>query len=672
MAKQYSILQECLFHYRMSREDSDQRRVRKNGWNDITDAYWGKLPSDWPYLSKVVDPRIKTSLTEKNSRILNAKLRGRLVPREGGDVLRSRINNVLLDFQWDNANDGGSMLSKWAVMDIDTRLYASKFALIFWKHEEDKDGKVLFDGNEFKPIDIRDSFIDPTATHIRNAKWFQHREWAKVEDMEKVNDTPSGAKKYPGLSQLKLQIETGGATNQDRRDSEYLSRLISNKGLQDRTGEDKSFPVIEIVTEYRKDRWITFAPRYNTVLRDIDNPYLHGQIPIVQLRYYPLGDDPLGESEVEPVIPLWKAICATMCGYLDNMNIHMRPPLKITPGATIETIVWGAEAQWMVNSPDDVTEMQGNGEAMRYFQTTYSALVAAFNTAMGDMSQGVSSVDQFNPEKTATEIKQSVKQQNVRDQNNQMYLSEAISDMMMMWLINNKQFLFLDTAKHEYVLRIIGTDMFEYFKRAGLDEMEVKPEAMQLLGDIIMGQEGNLSEDDLMALYESAKTPRYPVFNNMHEKDPNKLEVKPKMAVNDMGDGAELILIPEDLDGTYDYIADIQSMQAGAGDQLTKSLQEALTVLTTNPTVIQLLQAQGVTPQIKEILIDSFTQSGLRDAEKYFQTNQPQALPTQIGPQGGNGFEQPLPQQGVPGEIPPLAPQGQPANMAGPQQIPIA
>ena len=122
-----SILQECQAHYSLWKQDNDTRRTRKNGWNDITDAYWGKLPSDWPYTSIVVDPRIRTSLIEKNARLLNSKLRGRLVPREGGDVLKARINNALLDFQWDSANDGGSMLGKWAAMDIDTRLYASKF-----------------------------------------------------------------------------------------------------------------------------------------------------------------------------------------------------------------------------------------------------------------------------------------------------------------------------------------------------------------------------------------------------------------------------------------------------------------------------------------------------------------------------------------------------------------
>jgi hypothetical protein len=251
-----------------------------------------------------------------------------------------------------------------------------------------------------------------------------------------------------------------------------------------------------------------------------------------------------------------------------------------------------------------------------------------------------------------------------------MYLAEAIQDMMMMWLVNNRQFLFLNQDKQEYILRIIGNDLFGYFKRAGLDEMTVTPEAMQMVGDVITGQEGNVSDGDMMQLYESAKTPKFPVFSNPKEKNPEKLAYKSKMEVNDMGDGAELTLVPEDLEGNYDYIADVQSMQAGASDQLMKAQQEALAMLTTNPVVLQLLQMQGVTPQIKEILIDTFNQTGLKDAEKYFQTNQQQGVPAQGSVIGGDGLTQPMGVQGVPGQVAPPPQAGQPANMAGPQQVP--
>jgi len=648
---------DVMSHYTMWTEDSDIRRIRENGWDDITDAYWGRLPEDWPYNTKVVDPRIRTSLLEKNARLLNAKLRGRLVPREGGDMIKARINNAILDYQWDNAQDGGTMLEKWGSMDMDTRLYASKFGLTKWKHLEvieDGKKKVLFDGNEFHPLDLRDCGLDPSCSHIRDARWFQSREWIRVDDLDTLNDVSSGEPMYPGLEELKKAM----MDKSDRRDNAFENRVLHSKGLTDRVGDDSVYQIAEIVTEYRPERWITFSPRYKIILRDIPNPYKHRKIPVVQLRYYPIQGDPIGESEVEPVIPIWRAIQATVCGYLDNMNIHMRPPVKILDGAArIETIVFDAEAQWIVDRVDAVTEFSSNGEAMRYFQTTYQALVSAFNTAMGDISQGVSAVDPSTEKKTATEIKQSFRQQNVRDQKNQGTLTDTITDMMSMWLSNNQQFLFADEEKKEHIIRIVGSDLFDYFKRAGLADKTLPPEAMQTIGDVISQRAGDVSDGDIEAMIEAGSIPKYPVFENPKEKNPENLKFKSKMNINEDTQEAELSVVPEDLDGTYDYIPSVKSMAAGAEQELMAARQKAFEMIVGNPNVLALLNKEGVEPNVKDMIIDMLENDGLRDADRYFRQMQqqpqlPQGQPGQV-PQMGQPGPQLTGMEGMSGQTPP-------------------
>jgi len=634
------ILRDVVAHYNMWNEDNEHRQTRKNGYNDITDAYYGKLPADWPYYSKVVDPVLRTTIIEKNARLMNAKLRGRLVPREGGDVLSARLNNAVIDFQWDNANHSGSMLEKWGLSEQDTRLYASKFAEVPWLCVKDSDGKYLFDGNEFIPLDIRDCGMDPNCEHIRDAKWFQQRSWMTLDELEGVSEADQKPL-YPGLGELKLRMKEGKS---DRRDTRWNNRILHNKGLEDRMGDDKAFPVLEVVTEKRPDRYITFSPIYKVILRDIPNPYAHKKINVVQLRYYAIQGDPLGESEAESVLPLWRAIQACLNGYLDGMNKRLSPPKKVLEGkARIETIVDAPDAIWLVDQVDAVTEYQQGRESDATFQQTFAALKAAFNTAMGDLSQGVGGVDPFSPDKTATEIRQSTKQQNSRDQKNQTSIAEAIQDMMSMWLSNNKQFLFADPDKKEYLLEIVGTELFNYFQRAGLDEMEISDEAMGYIGDIIQGMSGNVSDDDIMQMMDAAKTPKYPVIENPEEKDPYKISVKPKMRMNEMGDGAQLSIVPEDLNGTFNYIPDVKSMASGADVELQNARQQALNTLISNPTVLQLLQLEGVQPQIKEILISVLEDTGLRDAERFFQTQQ--ATPT------GGGPEQALQTGGVPPEL---------------------
>lgn len=665
------ILTEVLNHYAAWTDDMDKELTREGGMNDVTDAYYGKLPDNWPFLSRTTDPRIRTAILEKNARLVNGKLRGRLVPRENGDVLGARINNAVIDYQWDSANDGGSMTTKIAICDIDTRLYKSKFALVKWKYEE-KDGKVIFCGNEMYPLDIRDCGIDYNATHIRDAVWFQHRSWEYLEELENQSDV-DGKPIFKNISKIKSEIKKKSVeAPSDKRSNAYTSRIKELRGKEDRSGTDPAFPVLEVVTEYRRDRWITFLPQYATIIRDIPNPYKHGKIPVAQLRYYPIQDDPLGESEVEAVIPLWKAIQATVCGYMDEVMLKMRPPLKVIEGAArIETIQYGPEVQWLVTRPDAITEMQSNGEAVRYFQTTYSALVSAFNQAMGMMSQGTGGIDPFNPQKTATEVRASVSQQNARDQKNQQDLIEFIKDIVLMWLANNKQFLFQDPDKHELVMRIVGNDNFEYFKRAGLDQMYVPDEAMTMISDIVTNYP-DMTDLQLQELYESAKVPKFPVYENPKEKDPAKIRMKAKMEVNDMGDGAKLYITPDDIVGEFDYIADVKSMSVGADMEMTAARQEAIQLVTTNPNVVQLLSLEGYRPKVKDLLVANFEDKGLRDADRFFEKYE--QSPTQAGnPQMGS----PLPNGqvgGIPGVSqtdPRTSPAQQMAGPAGAGQQPI-
>jgi len=647
--KEEKLIIELMEHYKMWTEDNRNRMDRQGGWNDITDAYYGKLPSEWPYLTRMVDPRIRTSLIEKNARLLNSKLRGSLVPREGvADSTKALVNNAILDYQWDIAKEGGAMLTKLSICDLDARLYASKFALIKWRYEVGEDKKVTFDSNEMIPLDIRDCGLDPSASHIRDANWFQHRSWESIKDLEKSSDISGGKSGFQNILELKNRANEKLKSSKSKRSNDFVPRGKTLRNLQDRLGDDTSFPVVKLVTEYRKDRWITFSPDFKLVVRDIPGPYKHKKIPIGQLRYYHIQDDPLGESEVESVLPLWRAIQATLCGYMDEVILKMRPPLKIIENAArIETIQYGPEAQWLVTRQDAVEEMRSSGDSLAFFKTTYQVLVAAFNVAMGDLSQGISNLGPFEGgNKTATEIKSTDRQRLTRDQKNQNDLSEFITDIMLMWLSNNQQFLFDNGEKTEYIVRIVGRDTFDRFKTAGLAETEISPEALQMVADILE-QNPDMSDAEIQTLYETASTPRFPIVTNPNEKDPSKLNVKPKMHIVEGASQteAEIAAVPGDLEGVYDYIPDVNSMSLSASDEKAVVLDKATALLTGNPTVIELLAGEGFRPAVKELLQASFELGGLKGAEKFFkEIKQNEAG----GPQMG-GAESPVQVPGVPG-----------------------
>lgn len=610
----YSILQD---HYTKGAIDNDQRRLRENGWNDVIKAYHGKLPENWPYLSMVSIPLIRTTILEKNARLFNGKLRGRLVPREGGDMVKAKVNNALLEFQWDNAEYGGSMLEKWALMDIQARLFGATFALVYWRTEE-QDGVKVCDGNEMKVLDNRDVIVDYTANHVKNANWVQVREWKSLIDLEQENeDSPEPI--YKNLGEVKEAFAEGA--NGDRRDAKYESVIKDLKGLEDRVGTDMAFPTMEVVTEYRRDRWITFLPRLGIIIRDIPNPYKHKRIPIVQMRYYGIGDDVYGESEVEPVLPVYRAINSLVCGVIDEINLRMRPPIKVANNQTVrmDTLEYGPDALWIVgDSVNNVQQTVSSGDVISNFQTTYSALLNAYNTAMGEMSQGVGIGDPFAQDKTATEVRASEKQKLSRDQQNQIYLEQALKDQMMLWLLNNQQFLFDDPTKKQHILRVVGKQAVKDLQLMELDREVIDPEVMDEAKNMINELDGEASDFMLQQLLDMNKTYKHPVLMNPDEQDPANFDIQPKLKVDEMGESAELYLLREDLDGVYDYIPSVQSMALNANEANKDGRGKALEMMMSQD-IQGMLQMEGEKTKIKDLLVQVLEDNGLQDADKFFE-----------------------------------------------------
>lgn len=625
------LLTQLQRHYSIGSGEIDTRMTRKNGWNDIVDAYMGRLPGNWPYLSLVTDPRIRTVILEKTARLLNAKLRGRLVPREGGDVIKARINNALLDFQWDNAKTGGSMIEKVASTDQTARLFGAGFVFTYWDVERCT--------NELKVIDSRDIWWDGSATHPMNARWCQIREWADVEALE--------ARGYD-VTKLELLSKKGDLTN-EKQDTVRMSRVKSNRGIENRVGEmdDTENPVFEVVTEWSAERKIVFLPQASILLEDSENPFNHKSIPVSMLRYYPLGDDIIGESEVESVLPIQRALNAFLCATIDEVNISMRPPLKVSStGVRMDTIVYGPNAKWIMQNPNQVQEMAFSGQAISNFQVIYPSLLAAFNTAMGDSSLGVSNggTGRFDA-KTATEVSSLEKQQNNRDQYNQLYLTEFLTDIMMKWLANNKQFLFEDKSKEWQIIKILGKENVNYYKQMMLDEQDIPDYAMKQIAQTLEEAGGNVSDEQLKSILSDVAVPTHPVIMNPKEKEPSKYEIKSKLSISPQGDEADLYMTRADIDGDFDYIPDVSSMAAGAS-LMQKAAREKAMEIAFNPNTVAMLKEQGYIMPLKELLVGTLEDAGYRDAESQFkqyeQPAQPQQAPGVVTPgQGALGAGQP-------------------------------
>ena len=650
-------------HTQIGFNETDSRTTGKNrigsiSFNEADELFRSWLDeNNWPYDALLFDPRIFTFIFEKTSRLISNKPKGRLTPREGSDMIAARVNNSLLDYQWENADVGGSMLSKWSIMDINTRKYGAAFALCKWRYEKDDDDRVVFDGPDMQVLNNRDIAHDLTATAIENCNWFQVRQYVTIQDLEHINDANRSSPVYKNLEKLKSSVQIDKSTPEnmsggDSRSVNWQSRNRSISGLElDPIGKDLVFKTIELITEYRRNRWITVAPKYGVVIRDIPNPYGNNEIPITMLRYYSVDDDLYGLSEIEPIKGLQKAINALLCQYVDEINQKLYSPIAIGPGVRQHTLEWGKGARWIMNNPmSDFRLVESQSNAAQYFNNTYSVLVAAMMNALGESSLGVSNTQPYQNDKTATEVKALQIQRNSRDNYNQIFLAEAIKRQYMLWHSMNQRLLFSDPKSAYYIIRITGDEALRYYEQVGMSEMTIDNEALE------SAYENNI---DPSTAKEMFTIPKYPIKVGD--------EYKSKLVKDDSGKSAMLYVEPEDLKGLFDFSIDVESMAVTADAEKKQARQAAVSMLATNPNVVQLLASDGYTPKFKDLFSIWLEDLGFSDADRFFEKNQApaqggganplEALKAAMGGEAGAapGAESGIPQTGIPGGTDPNA-----------------
>src|SRR3990167_6248379 len=519
-----------------------------------------------------------------------------------------------------------------------------------WRYEKHGD-KVFYDGPNCKVWNNRDVLHNPSYSYIKNC--IQLREYNTLEELRSVNDAAKGKPVYKNLDVLKDSLlksldEKGDMGRADSRDENWRSKNLAIKGLQYYLGKDEVYPIIEVVTEYRPDRWVTFAPKHGIILRDIPNPYKHGRIPVILLKYYPIDEDIYGLSEIEPIEKLQKATNAALNQYLDAINISLYPIIKVrTASVQMQTLEWGIGKKWLMNDPaTDVVEQNTKAAGVAEFPLTYRILVGALQEGVGQSSQGVSNITPGEANKTATEIRDTAGTRNARDNFNQIFLAEAITKQMMLWYQMNQQLLFGSKAGETKIIRIVGSDSVEFFTGIGLDGQGFTDQAIDQLSDetnAYVVSDPNFNPMDLA-------TPLYPI---------NSTEgAIPKFVMDESGTSGSLVVEPEDLEGAYDYIVEVRSMENPDPSRINALTQTYIAAK--DPADAQLRAQEGKYLSLVELEKDQWEILGIKDSAKYYKPLPMQqtggmneagqaGLPLEGGTGSAQGFGQVGPTAGVGG-----------------------
>lgn len=429
-AEYETLLEECQEHF----EDADSylETVRED-WDDLEAMLVVSLNDDLSATTRntVFDPILSTMVYERVSRVMAQNPKGKAFAQSKDDLGKNALMNLLLSYYYKNANEQDSMLIKLRLWDLYSLVYGTMFALVPWR--VDKDGYI---GPELNILPIRDCFPQPSKRSVNDMDWFIVRnvvsiDWLKSQDQ----------KVWMNIDELEKQMKDDrdpgdAATDDDKRS--YVERKYYPGAYG-----DVAFPQVEIYTEYRKDKWITWTPQRTDsktsrpfILRVIANPYVDGMLPIVAKHAFPLIDSPIGLGEFARGKSLQMGINSLWNLYLTGVKYSIFPPIHVNPDNVVaSSMKWGEGEYWFMQNPNtDVQPMKMSPQGMDTFHSTFGAMKSAIEAQAGTTSVRESAQTRSSLGKTPEAIRFISEKESARDEWDRVMMEEAINDVYTRWI----------------------------------------------------------------------------------------------------------------------------------------------------------------------------------------------------------------------------------------------
>jgi hypothetical protein len=537
------LLDEINEQFLLAKRYLDQVHQRMNDQEELYRTYIDA--NNYPHSARVFDPRIFRIIETITPRMVANEPTGSFYPVEEGDIVTANILNSLIKYDWRRAE----MFPKLVNFVKSMLIFGTAFGRTYWDYRETTkkqmkprqiNGKLVwspsntkeievceYDGPNFETLNIYDCFPDPNATTLHNMRWFLYRTFKTLKELEAENDA-RGAEYWKNLDVLRSEIKknkdakrgSGRVDNLEYR--EHRRMMLSTEEF---IGQDDSNPEFAVLIRYLKDRWTFVVPEYDLVIRDVANPYFHGDFPIVYGTDYPYPGELYGMGEIEPIDRIQRALNAVLNQRLDNVQLVLRNMWKIKKNA-------GVDMHTLISAPGNIvtTDDMDAVEALQVpdvtgptFVNTMNYLTSALQNGSGitDYTIGIGNeTNVANKTATGTRLIQ-------QEANAQFKLKIQLFNHMVIQRISNLwKDLRLQYTTEEKKLRIIGRDEVKYMKEST-----------------------NLAQIDLEG---------NPIV-------PGDLETQSKLEISPDENFAFLNLNPEDIQpsivGNYDFIAAPSSEQ---------------------------------------------------------------------------------------------------------------
>ena len=451
-----ALLEECQKH---ERDSYNWLATKRDTWDDKESMLICKLGDQLSGTAKsqVFDPILSTLCMDRAARVMARPPTGKAYAVSKNDLGKNMLMNLLLKYFRENAEEQYSHLLKLRLLDFNSAVYGSAFGIVPWRVNKD----TGYIGPELLLLPMRSVRPQPGKKSIDESEWFGVKTSASLTWLLKEQkDHPGIWKNVEKLAAEIKEKKAGGDKPEERSyiEEEWYPSLIG----------DAVFPAVDIVTEYRRDRWITWTPRQIDnkksrpwVLRIVENPYPEKKLPIVVKHAFPLLDSLIGLGEFERGQTLQFAVNSLINLYLDGVKYSIFPPLHVDPASVImSSLKWGAGEMWFMNNPNrDVQPMSLSPQGLQTFQSTYSFMMTAIHNLMG--STQVTKMEGTEPSigKTPEAIKYMTYRESARDDWDRFMMEDTVDQIYTRWIT-----LITHNLKADQTIRIYGPEIEEIQK----------------------------------------------------------------------------------------------------------------------------------------------------------------------------------------------------------------
>lgn len=365
------LASEITEQFRLSKLFLDPIHEKFNLQEELYRSYIDK--GNYPHQARVFDPRIFRVIETITPRLVQSEPMGSYYPREYGDSAGAEILKLLLEYDWDRT----TMFEKLVKFYKSVLIFGTGFGRTFWRYEESEQTRMtpvnvngrqvwtpkskerikvtVHDNPDFEVLNIYDCYPDPNATDLNSMRWFILRRFKTLDELKAENET-RGIEYYKNLDKLEE------AYSKDSKDSSgaslgaagdvgnlyYREHRRTMLQTQEFIGQDNSNKDIVILTRFTKDGWCDIVPEFgNLVIREVENPYFHGDLPIVYAVDYPYPNELYGMGEIEPIDRIQRAINAVLNQRLDNVQLIIRAMWKVKKGS-------GVDMHTLVSAPGNI------------------------------------------------------------------------------------------------------------------------------------------------------------------------------------------------------------------------------------------------------------------------------------------------------------------------------